>query len=527
MATSISKTGHVKNTVQLEQNDELATTGTSSSYAGIVNTVDTMDKLINERKAKQERIAKLHPGYLPDKYQDSITQTKIEYKYAQQGWKQQNYVQFPLQVNQGNRYNPSTAKFRIKFRLRSAAGGDLPNNVIPVENFENKFIQKVRIENMGTKDDINRAVEYRSDLLTLAENFFYDSDVYKHEDESRNQLLCESIGRRTRANASNKRLDQRMQNHNLWKTKTEWIIDCSKLDDFFKINHPLWTSVMVTFFFETNQKKLFEAKPAANVPNDQIYAEPAKIVFDESFTPQLFYTVTTMSQLYNTEDNELYETNKMYDLGEYNKITVEQKNMAQGAQNCTVFLRGLTNRIEFLCITVQSLTGQEHGSVYDSTMEDQTLKLVEKIIIKNLYNPNGTETKTFILDNDIQNRSDLMELYGGFRRFVCGAPNVATVSALKHTEYLRNLPTEADYLSRRSAAKANTDGCFPVCIDCTDSKGLFDDADDDPSFVSPLIEVELVFKQNATRDYNIVLTAFQKGKYILSNVDKIPSIKKI
>lgn len=529
MATFASKTGHSLNPSTLDQqNDKDVTTGVPSSFAGIVETVDSMNNLINQRKVKMERVAKLHPGYLPDQYQNSIDSTKIVYGYAQQGWVAQNFIQFEIQPKGNEYYNPSTMKLTLRMALKSANGvAALPANIIPVENFERKLFNKVKIENVDTKDDVNNKVEYTSDLLELADHFFLDRTAFNQEPEGRNQSLCQSIGRRLVANATNARLEARRAVHATYRDKQTWEIDLSKIDNFFKINRPLSIPIVITLYFETNQKKLFEAVPTANIAANAVYNEPAKIVFTESFTPQISYGVTTMSAMYVGEDQELFEENKIYDLGEYPKITVEQKSMQTGAQNCVVFLRGLQHRINFLAISIQSLTGQEHGSVYDSTLEDRAMSLIDKFIIKNIYTPNGIENRTYTLTNDIQHRTDLDELYAGFRRFCTGAPVTATNHFLKKTDYLRNFPTKTVYLAPREVAVAAATGCYPIIVDLTDSKGIFDGENDNQKFVSPLIEVEIVFKQNAAQDYNVVLTAFQKGNYVLKNEKGLYSIKKV
>ena len=272
---------------------------------------------------------------------------------------------------------------------------------------------------------------------------------------------------------------------------------------------------------------MFEAIPQAEIKGADEYAEPAKIVFDDTFTPQISYQETQMTELYIAEDDETYRQNLVYDFGNRRKINVEQKNVSKGAASATVSVNGLKNRIEYIAIQIQSLTGSEHGSVYDNTLEDHAMKLISKIIIKNLQTPTGAEIKTFDLTNDIQHRVDQRELYGAFRRFVNGSPVTATNTALKHTEYMRNMPTEKDYWSRRDAAKANQDDCYPIIIDCSDSKGLFNNTQDNTKYTTPTINIELVFKQNLDKNYNIVITTFQTGKYVLSDLGKIPSIKKI
>ena len=129
MAASISKFGHnANNNNELEYNNDIPTTGTTSSYAGIANTMEMVDKLINKQKVKEDRVQKLHPGYLPDQYQDSIISSKLKYSYAQQGWKAQNFIQFKIDVNDRSRYNPSTARLLIKFKVVSNTGGNLPDN---------------------------------------------------------------------------------------------------------------------------------------------------------------------------------------------------------------------------------------------------------------------------------------------------------------------------------------------------------------------------------------------------------------
>ena len=528
MAASISKFGHnANNNNELEYNNDIPTTGTTSSYAGIANTMEMVDKLINKQKVKEDRVQKLHPGYLPDQYQDSIISSKLKYSYAQQGWKAQNFIQFKIDVNDRSRYNPSTARLLIKFKVVSNTGGNLPEGVIPVENFEKKMFEKIKIENAGTGDDVNRAIEYNTDLIELTEHFFLDEEDYKHSEEKRNQFLCESLGRRLKAKQSNKRLTARMKQHGVWKDKDEWILDLSRIDEFFKINHLLWAPITITFYFQTNMKKLFEKVPTAAVVDNNVYDEPAKILFDDSFTPQLIYGEYFMSELYATEDAELYERNGLYDLGEYNKVTIEQQNIQKGAQSVNVFVKGLTNRVDYLAISLKSLTGQEHGSVYDSTYGDKAMALIEKVIIKNVNTPEGSKTYTTIFTNDVQNKIDLLESYGNFCRFVSGCPVLSTPAALRHTNYFRNLPTLDDYLSRRSITKANTDGCYPMIFDLSDSKGNFDDSKDNPNFVTPILAVEIVLKNNATQNYNVVITAFQKGKYVLHNRGKIPCITKL
>jgi len=119
-------------------------------------------------------------------------------------------------------------------RCAAADGAALLTGSMPVKEFEKIFIQKTKLENITTGDDINRAIENKSGLPNLVKNFYFDADAFKHLMDSRNQELCEAIGRRTAANASTKRLTARIAaNHDKYDDQREYIIDLSEIDDFF------------------------------------------------------------------------------------------------------------------------------------------------------------------------------------------------------------------------------------------------------------------------------------------------------
>jgi len=50
----------------------------------------------------------------------------------------------------------------------------------------------------------------------------------------------------------------------------------------------------IYFYLQTDMKKLFECIPAA--VNPAVYGEPAKVIFDSGFTPQLIIQESIMSK---------------------------------------------------------------------------------------------------------------------------------------------------------------------------------------------------------------------------------------
>jgi len=58
-------------------------------------------------------------------------------------------------------------------KCAAADGAALPAGSMPVEEFEKKFIQKTKLENITTSDDINRAIENKSGLPNLVKNILF------------------------------------------------------------------------------------------------------------------------------------------------------------------------------------------------------------------------------------------------------------------------------------------------------------------------------------------------------------------
>jgi len=108
MSISIFKQGYNPSTMGSEKTND-STSGTSASLSGVIGVV-------NEKSVRQEVVEQYFPGYLDDKHQDLILDSKFTYKYAQHGWKEQNYLKFRLNVGERSRYNPSTEKLILRIK---------------------------------------------------------------------------------------------------------------------------------------------------------------------------------------------------------------------------------------------------------------------------------------------------------------------------------------------------------------------------------------------------------------------------
>ena len=350
------------------------------TYADIANALETANDLINKKQIQKSIMIETFPGYLPDKYQKNIKDAAYTYVYAEQGWDTQKYLTFSFVPGMSRRYNPFTAILMFKGQIVKVADENtgLDTNALPVEGFYRKFFKKIEIKNLNTNTLVNKSVEYDTDLFDFMANWYYDTGDYVHEEASRNQGLVQSLGRRLGANASNNRIENRLNagENQIWVDKRLFMIDMSKIHSFFSINELMWVPLEIKLYFNDDYRKLVEIKPTEAVDAANQYDTIYKMKFDTSFPPQIMLAEYTMTPMYLQEEDTLFSENGIYDYGNYAKVTKRSKTIPLGADQAVIDITGITERPEWLILQIQSLTSQKHLSHYDSYNEDADLNLI-------------------------------------------------------------------------------------------------------------------------------------------------------
>lgn len=500
------------------QIDVIGGQASGDTYADVADSLDRANDLINKNQIQKNTIIDTFPGYLPDQFQKNITDSQYRVVYAEQGWDTQKYMTFIISPGSGRRYNPSHAKIYFKANIEKTDGTALGDNALPVENFYAKLFKKIEITNLNTGTLVNKNIEYNSDLFDLMSNWYYDGADYKHVENTRNQKLVQTVGRRvTAANNTNERLEKRFSDNEQkkWAAKTMFDIDLAKVHSFFGINTLMWVPLEMKFYLNDDYRQLFEIKPAADVDAADIYKTEYTIKYDNSFPPQIIMPEFSMSPSYQQQDAELFSQNGIYDLGNYVKPYKRIQTISLGADQATIPITGITERPEWLIIQMQSLTSLEHQTHYDSTHEDLALNLIKRVVISGLETVDGVKEIDFEVNNP-NKIVDQLTAYNALRRFTTNAPTFATNTALRETNYLGNFLTESEFMY---GATKKDKGCFPLVFDLSDSKGTYDGASDDNSYLSPKIQCSIYLNNATITTYNILLTVVTTGKYALSMND--------
>lgn len=530
MATNISARGRNNaNLNTLEQpNTSVNSNGTTTSSNNLVaigQMLDSANRLINQQEIERETIRNQFPGYEPEQFQDTILETKLTSVYCQDGFKEQGFLEFIVNPQNNDRYNPRQMELYLKMHLTMADGTDLNANSCPVENFFKKFFKSVIVTNLSTGEQVTKGITYTSDLFKFLENFYLDEDAYKHERDKRKQELCEVTGRRLRAAAnSNARLTARIaRDRPQYLRKRIFKIDLSEVDDFFKINHPLFVPIKVRLEFETEMNKLFEVRPTTDVQAGNAQDVVCKYELDNSFSPELVFTMYTMSTRYTLKEKELFQINQLYDFGSYPKIVTDTRQIPAGSQNFNFTITNIPDKPIHLVLNMSSPTSVTHSSVYDNTLEDKAFQLIKKIDVR------GLKTSTGVKDIEIETNSDQKHLhkrflYGSLRNLVNNSPVFAKSSDLRETDYMRNFPTYESFVEK----KTGNNGCYPLVINLTESKGTYEDAIDNPNVASSELSIGLVFDNPLNTIYSLQTSIITQGKFVLhTNASKTPQITRI
>ena len=498
------------------------------TYADIANALETANDLINKKQIQKSIMIETFPGYLPDKYQKNIKDAAYTYVYAEQGWDTQKYLTFSFVPGMSRRYNPFTAILMFKGQIVKVADENtgLDTNALPVEGFYRKFFKKIEIKNLNTNTLVNKSVEYDTDLFDFMANWYYDTGDYVHEEASRNQGLVQSLGRRLGANASNNRIENRLNagENQIWVDKRLFMIDMSKIHSFFSINELMWVPLEIKLYFNDDYRKLVEIKPTEAVDAANQYDTIYKMKFDTSFPPQIMLAEYTMTPMYLQEEDTLFSENGIYDYGNYAKVTKRSKTIPLGADQAVIDITGITERPEWLILQIQSLTSQEHLSHYDSYNEDVALNLIKRVVITDINNADGKKEIDFEINNSNKMIDKLMA-YNSLKRFTNGAPVFSTNTSLKNTKYMKNFCTWSQF---RKGIENKDQGNFPLVFDLSDSKGTYDGTADNNSFISPKIQCVVYLNATSTKQHNLVVTIVTTGKYALHmNDNGQPEITKV
>lgn len=481
----------------------------NSSYESIAQGLNSVADLVNEKKAKASVIKRAWPGYLPRDYQKDILATTSTSVYCQQGWLTQKKMLFTIHPGDSQRYNPSQIELVFKVQFRKADGAALADNMCPVEHIESQLFSLIRVMNTTTGNYFTQAIEPRVEVKTMYQHWYWDKKDYKLPGMSKNNFLVEKLGRRLKAGESNLRLAERMKNDR--KHFAELVtmkINCSFIHKFFRIDELIADPVTIEFYLETNNKKLFEVVPGAAVKN--VYEEPAKVVYDDSFVPQLTFNYYTMSESYKVQEGNLWKENGLYILAESENTYQVTKAVPTGATFVTIDIPSVKEQPNFLIFTIQSQTTADHGSVYDNTGEEMALAMIKLLTISNLNTKQGLQSMQLTV-NDENFQNSKRYLYESFRRLVTGAPIGNTSSSLRGTYYHKNFLTDQDeYFDK---AVDTSKGTWPIVVDVSPSRGYFGTLDE-PALTSPHMQVNIIFKKATTENLNCVVTVITSTNII-------------
>lgn len=493
-------------------------TGGSGGFYDVASAIDQAYSIINNKEIQSDIITNKFPGYLPEQFQNTIKTSGYENFYAQPAWHEQKWLEFVIIPPLSHRYNPSLFKLIIKFRMVNAAdNGNLPNNTIPVENVFKKLFNRVEIINMNSNTFINNNIKYDDSILDFTANWFYDAEDYKHSLDKKTTELCERVGRRLQANVSNRRLNQRIQNeHAGWAAQTRYEITLSNIHQFFRVNSLMGVPLKFKFYLNDDNRQLFETVPGADVGVGHIFNETGKILYDTSYLPRLIAPIFEITETHQQQDRELFSQNGVYDLGNYVKVYNRMQTITAGAEQINIDINGINERPNFIVIRFVSLTNVEHLSVYDNTFEDVAMNKLKRIVINGINTDKGVKTLNYELNDDSKFENQL-SLHGNFCRLVAGCPSYMVEPQLKNTAYLRNLPTQAEFLR----GQTNLDrGCFPLVFDLTDSKGTINGTLDDTRHKSPNIQLNLYLNPGAADvSYNVLVDVLTSSNIILQNFE--------
>ena len=373
---------------------------------------------------------------------------------------------------------------------------------------------------------MNQDIEYKTDVPELMKHWYYDAADFKHTEGIRNQSLVETIGRRTKKDASNLRLTKRFTSTEqaIWKNMTMFEIDMSKIHSFFGINNLMWVPLQIKLYFNDDYRQLFEIRPTEDIDEANVYDTQYGIIWDESFPPQIILPLYEMSASYQQQDAELFKQNGVYDLGNYSKPSIPIQTIPKGADQITMDISGITERPEWLVIQVQSLTAKMHLSHYDSTHEDIAQNIIKRVVITGIETPSGTKEIDFEVNNANKKADQLMS-YNALKRFTTNAPLFTTNSVLMGTDYMGNFVKKSDF---QKGATDKSKGVFPLVFDLSDSKGNYDGSSDDNCYLSSQLQFNLYLNNDTEEQYNVVVTVITAGKYVLyMNDNGQPGIKKV